>query len=82
MPLVPTDRAAGAAQQRWRNGQEPALTRWIDASAVLAGVAFPLHSSDQPPDFQEVLEHDARMLMVKREEPGAITYKVVNCAFS
>jgi hypothetical protein len=46
MPLVPTDREAGAAQQRWRNGQEPAFVRRIGASAALAEVAFPLHSID------------------------------------
>ena len=38
VPLVPTDRAAVAAQQRWRNGQEPALVRRIGASAAQCGV--------------------------------------------
>jgi hypothetical protein len=33
VPLVPTDREAVAAQQRWRNGQEPALQWWISNEA-------------------------------------------------
>jgi hypothetical protein len=32
VPLVLTDREAVAAQQRWQNGQEPALVRRIGAS--------------------------------------------------